>query len=55
MFDVGNAYLNAATTERLNTIAGKEFGPDQEGKIMLIVRAQYGLKSSGAAYRAQFD
>lgn len=54
MFDVGNAYLNAATTEKLYTIAGKEFGPDEEGKIMIIRRALYGLKSSGAAYRAHF-
>lgn len=54
MFDVGNAYLNAATSEKLYTIAGKEFGPDEEGKIMIIRRALYGLKSSGAAYRAHF-
>jgi Reverse transcriptase (RNA-dependent DNA polymerase) len=54
MFDVGNAYLNAATTEKLYTIAGKEFGPDEEGKLMIIRRALYGLKSSGAAYRAHF-
>jgi hypothetical protein len=54
MFDVGNAYLNASTTEKLYTIAGKEFGPDHEGKKMIISRALYGLKSSGAAYRAHF-
>ena len=33
------------------TVAGPEFGSNQ-GKIMLIVRALYGLKSSGAAFRA---
>ena len=54
MFDVGYAYLNAATTEKLYTIAGKEFGPEDEGKTMIISRALYGLKSSGAAYRAHF-
>jgi Reverse transcriptase (RNA-dependent DNA polymerase) len=54
MFDVGNAYLNAATTEKLYTIAGAEFGPDEERKVMIIRRALYGLKSSGAAYRAHF-
>ena len=54
MFDVGNAYLNASTTEKLYTIAGKEFGSEDEGKIMIISRALYGLKSSGAAYRAHF-
>ena len=31
--------------------AGPEFGAD-EGKIMLITRALYGLKSSGAAFRS---
>jgi Reverse transcriptase (RNA-dependent DNA polymerase) len=54
MFDVGNAYLNAPTTEKLYCIAGKEFGPDEEGMTMKICRALYGLKSSGAAYRAHF-
>ena len=32
-------------------IAGAEFGSDA-GKTMLVVRALYGLKSSGAAFRA---
>jgi Reverse transcriptase (RNA-dependent DNA polymerase) len=54
MFDVGNAYLNASTTEKLYTIAGKKFGPEVEGKFLIIIRALYGLKSSGAAYRAYF-
>ena len=54
MFDVGNAYLNAYTKEKLYCIAGKEFGPDEEGRLMIIRRALYGLKSSGAAYRAHF-
>jgi Reverse transcriptase (RNA-dependent DNA polymerase) len=54
MFDVGNAYLNAPTTEKLYCYAGKEFGAEEEGRLMIIVRALYGLKSSGAAYRAHF-
>jgi Reverse transcriptase (RNA-dependent DNA polymerase) len=54
MFDVGNAYLNAKTTEKLYTIAGIEFGAEEEGCILIIRRALYGLKSSGAAYRAHF-
>ena len=53
MFDIGNAYLNAKTTEKLYTRAGPEFGAD-EGKLCIIVRALYGLKSSGAAYRKHF-
>jgi hypothetical protein len=50
MFDVGNAN----TTEKLYCYEGKEFGMDMEGKLMIIRRALYGLKSSGAAYRAHF-
>jgi len=47
--DVGNAYLNAPCHEKIWTQAGKEFGSD-EGCVMLIVRALYGLKTSGAAW-----
>ncbi|KAG7370183.1 reverse transcriptase RNA-dependent DNA polymerase [Nitzschia inconspicua] len=48
--DVQNAYLTAPTTEKIWTICGPEFGPD-EGKKAIIVRALYGLKGSGASYR----
>jgi hypothetical protein len=48
--DVENAYLTAPTTEKVWTVCGPEFGPDQ-GKKALIVRALYGLKGSGASYR----
>ena len=47
--DIGNAYLNAATKERVWTTAGKEFG-SREGEMVVIVCALYGLKSSGAAW-----
>jgi hypothetical protein len=50
--DIGNAYWNAPAREKLYTTAGPEFGPEMEGKSVLIVRALYGLKSSGAAWRA---
>ena len=49
--DIQNAYLTAKCQEKIWTIAGPEFGSDS-GKIMIIVRALYGLKSSGAAFRA---
>ena len=49
--DIQNAYLTAPVREKIWTKAGAEFGDDQ-GKIMLVVRALYGLKSSGAAFRA---
>ena len=46
--DIGNAYLNAPCREKIYCIAGPEFGAD-EGKTAIIVRALYGLKSSGAS------
>ena len=46
--DIGNAYLNAKCRERIWTTAGKEFG-SEDGQVMIIVQALYGLKSSGAA------
>jgi hypothetical protein len=49
--DIQNAYLTAQCREKIWTVAGPEFGSDR-GKIMLVVRALYGLKSSGAAFRA---
>ena len=49
--DIGNAYLNAPCREKVFTVCGPEFGSDQ-GKYAVIVRALYGLKSSGASWRA---
>jgi hypothetical protein len=51
--DVGNAYLNATCRERIWTVAGPEFGSDT-GAVMIVRKALYGLKSSGAAWRAMF-
>ena len=48
--DVMNAYITAPCTERVWTTLGSEFGADT-GKRALIVRALYGLMSSGAAFR----
>lgn len=50
--DIQNAYLTAPCREKIWTIAGPEFGPEDCGKKMLVVRALYGLKSSGAAFRS---
>jgi Reverse transcriptase (RNA-dependent DNA polymerase) len=44
-------YLNAPTKEKNWFKAGIEFGPDNVGKPVLIVRALYGLRSSGAMWR----
>jgi hypothetical protein len=49
--DIGNAYLNAPTREKVYTIAGPEFG-SRQGQTVIIKQALYGLKSSGAAWRA---
>ena len=51
--DIQNAYLTEKCREKVWYRAGPEFGAD-EGKIMLITRALYGLKSSGAAFRSLF-
>jgi hypothetical protein len=50
MADIENAYLTAPITEKVWTLLGPEFG-DDAGKRALIVRALYGLKSAGAAFR----
>ena len=51
--DIGNAYLNAPCREKIWCVAGTEFGSDK-GKVLQVVRALYGLKSSGASWRAMF-
>jgi len=48
--DVGKAYLNADYREKIWTIAGPEFGL-KAGTVMIIEKALYGLKTSGAAWR----
>ena len=52
--DVTNAYINADNREKIWTIAGPEFGATEQGSVMIIRKALYGLKSSGAAWRALF-
>ncbi|KAI2489216.1 Reverse transcriptase (RNA-dependent DNA polymerase) [Fragilaria crotonensis] len=49
--DVTNAYLNAPCREKIWFEGQVETGPDA-GKVLVITRALYGLKSSGAAWRA---
>jgi len=44
--DIGNAYLESYTAEKLYIIAGPEF-KERKDHILVIVRALYGLKSSG--------
>ena len=49
--DIQNAYLSADCREKCYTVAGAEFGSDA-GKTMIIKKALYGLKSSGAAFHS---
>ena len=49
--DIQNAYLTANCREKIWTYAGPEFGSER-GQPMIIKKALYGLKSSGAAFRA---
>ena len=51
--DIQNVYLNAPTEVKVWFHAGPEWG-QHEGKPVLIVRALYGLKSSGQAWRTHF-
>jgi hypothetical protein len=49
--DIGNAYINAEAKEKVYFITGDEFGASRKGQTVIIV---YGLKMSGAAWRANF-
>jgi hypothetical protein len=51
--DIGNAYLEAKTSEKVYIIAGAEFG-DLEGHVLVIHKALYGLRSSGARWHERF-
>ena len=44
--DIGNAYLEADTKEKVCIISRKEFGP-LEGNLLIIKKALYGLSTSG--------
>jgi hypothetical protein len=48
--DVQNAYITAPNSERIWTRCGIKFGT-HHGRKAIIVRALYGLKSAGAAFR----
>ena len=44
--DIGNAYPEATTKEKIFIVTGPEFA-ELQGRFLLIHKAQYGLKSSG--------
>ena len=50
--DIGNAYFEAQSKEKVYIIAGKIFG-DLEGHTQVINKALYGLRSSGLRWHKQ--
>jgi hypothetical protein len=51
--DVGNAYLEATTKEKVYIVGGPEFG-ELEGHTLVIYKALYGLRSSGLCWHQRF-
>ena len=51
--DVSNAYLEAYTSEKVYFRAGPEFG-ELQGHTMVVIKACYGLCSSGARWHDRF-
>ncbi len=52
--DVGNAFVNAFTNEKVYAVAGKEFGEALEGCIIVVRKALYGLRTSAERWYAHF-
>ena len=48
--DVGNAFLYGKTREKIWVKLGPEFGPGIAGRIGIIIKGLYGLKTSGARW-----
>ena len=48
--DIQNAFLSAPTKERIFFYAGDEWGSDKD-RVVVVVRALYGLKSSALQFR----
>jgi Reverse transcriptase (RNA-dependent DNA polymerase) len=51
--DIGNAYLETMTKEKVYIVSGPEFGV-LAGHALLIFKALYGLRSSGLSWHQQF-
>ena len=52
--DIGNAYLEAETSEKVYIVAGPEFG-ERQGHTLIIHKALYGLRSSGKRWHEKFS
>ena len=51
--DIGNAYLESYTKEKVYIVAGPEFG-ERSGHTLVIRKALYGLKTSGVRWHERF-
>ncbi len=51
--DIGNAYLEAETKEKVYIVAGPEFR-ERAGHTLIIFKALYGLKTSGVRWHDKF-
>ena len=45
--DIGNAFLESTTNEKVAIVAGEEFG-ELKGHLLIFYKSCYGLKTSGA-------
>ena len=52
--DVGNAYVNAYLNEKVYSRCGPEFGEDLVGRILIIKKALYGLRTSSERWWSHF-
>jgi hypothetical protein len=52
--NIGNAYLEAETLEKVFIITGPQFG-ELEGHTLVIFKALYGLRSSGLRWSEKFS
>ena len=50
--NIGNVYVNAYTNKKVYAISGNEFGKAMKGRIVIIVRALYGLRKSSERWCA---
>ena len=51
--DISSAYIESYTSEKVGIVAGPEFG-ELEGHTLIIIRALYGLRSSGRCWHDRF-
>jgi hypothetical protein len=51
--NISDAYLEAYTKEKVYILMGPEFG-DCQGHVLIIIKALYGLRTSGACFHEKF-